>query len=242
MDNKSLRYYFLVIAIILGFIITVQLKSNNTNQGIITISDLVDMQSEIANYTNANKALQESTNEEIAKYNEYENNINETGDVYTAMKNELEKVRNFSGYENVSGPGIIVTMSDSQEKVQPGEDPQWYLIHDFDILSVVNELKAAGAEAITINDERISATSNIRCGGPTINIDGKRHAIPFVIKAIGDPKKLEAVILAPDSVIEPMVIYGIQINVRKVEKLVLEAYDMPYRDKYQKKVEGGETK
>lgn len=240
MNNKGLRYYFLAIAIFLGFIITVQLKSNIAYQGIITISDLVDMKNEIDNYKHENKELTEATNEVMAKYAEYKKNGSSNSDIYNAMKNELEKVDNFIDKEILSGPGIIITLKDSEDPVKAGADPQWYLIHDVDILSIVNELKAAGAEAIAINDERITTTTNIRCGGPTINIDGKRHAIPFVIKAIGDPKTLEAVMLAPD--IQLMEEYGIQINIRKVERLELEAYDGSYKLKYQKKAEGGETK
>jgi len=100
----------------------------------------------------------------------------------------------------------------------------------------------AGAEAISINGERVTATTNIRCGGPTINIDGKRHAAPFIIRAIGDPKALEASALAPDSYIELYMEYtGIQVEIQKVEKLVINGCNNLGKMKYQRKAEGGEA-
>jgi uncharacterized protein YlxW (UPF0749 family) len=98
-------------------------------------------------------------------------------------------------------------MNDSVAKVSEEGTEDLYVIHDADILNIVNELRAAGAEAISINDERVTATSNIRCGGPTINIDGKRHAVPFVIKAIGNPRTLEAGATAPSGYIDLMEYY-----------------------------------
>ena len=107
------------------------------------------------------------------------------------MQNELEKARNYANYYAVQGPGIIMTLNDSQQELAEGEDITWYLIHDIDILEIINELRVAGAEAISINGERVTATTSIRCGGPTIIIDGKRHAAPFIIKAIGDQRHLK---------------------------------------------------
>ena len=66
-----------------------------------------------------------------------------------------------------------------------------YIIHDEDLLRVLNELCAAGAEAISINDQRIVATTEVRCAGPTVSVNNVRSAPPYVIKAIGNPKKFD---------------------------------------------------
>ena len=66
-----------------------------------------------------------------------------------------------------------------------------YIIHDDDLLRVINELRAAGAEAIAINGERIVAMSEIRCAGPTLSVNNNRSAPPYEIKAIGNPNNLE---------------------------------------------------
>ncbi len=241
--NKSwIKYYLFLIAVLMGFMLSMQFKTNRTHEGIVTIPKLLEMQNEINKLKNELKQLSEASDEVIRKYAEYKVSIEETGSIVKSMESELVKIRNYSAYAKVEGPGIIITMNDSDWKLQEGESSDLYVIHDIDVLEVINELKAAGAEAITINDERITGLSNIRCGGPTINIDGKRHAVPFVIKAIGDPKKLEATILAPDSYVDLMEYSGIRVEIAKVEKVTMEGYDIRKDFKYAKKAESGEAK
>ena len=99
----------------------------------------------------------------------------------------------------MKGPGIIVTLNDSKlpypkdmpPGVLPGMAPE-NIIHDTDINQTVNELKTAGAEAISVNDQRLVATSPVRCAGPTVYVNNTMAAPPFVIKAIGDAKTLQA--------------------------------------------------
>ena len=74
---------------------------------------------------------------------------------------------------NVKGPGVSVLIEDSLKPVQSGENPNLYVIHDEDILRIVNELRAGRAEAIAINDQRLIGTSEIRCSGPTIAVNGR---------------------------------------------------------------------
>ena len=77
------------------------------------------------------------------------------------------------------------------EKHPNGTRPVSYThLHDIDVLSVVNELINAGAEAISINDQRWVANTAISCRGNTIDINGERIGAPFVIKAIGLPEYL----------------------------------------------------
>ncbi len=243
MNRKVFIVYMFVLAVVIGFITTVQFKSNTPYQGIVTIPKLLDLQNEIKNVEAENKLLNESIGEQAQKLAEYKAGVETTGSAFGIMQNELERIGNYSDYEQVQGTGIIITLNDSQQEVAEGEDVAWYLIHDIDILEIVNELRMAGAEAIAINDERVTATTSIRCGGPTINIDGKRHAVPFVIKAIGDPKTLEASALAPESYIELYMSYsGIQVEIEKVEKLIIKGYEGRNKQMYQRKAEGGEAK
>lgn len=243
MNKTVYRNYLFVLALILGFITTVQFKSNLTYQGIITIPKLLDLQHEIQNMEKENDKIRESLNESTMKLAEYRSSIENTGSAFSTMEQELIRTRNYSDLEKVQGPGIIITLNDSQREIGEDESVMWYLIHDLDILEIVNELRSAGAEAIAINEERVISTTSIRCGGPTINIDGKRHAVPFIVKAIGDPKKLEASMLAPESYIKLYLEYsGIEVNVQKAEKLIIKGYDSNIKAKYQRKAEGGEAK
>ena len=75
-------------------------------------------------------------------------------------------------------------MKDSLKPIQSGENPNLYVIHDEDILRIVNELRAGGAEAIAINDQRLIGTSEIRCSGPTITVNGKGFGAPLQLKRL----------------------------------------------------------
>ncbi len=243
MNRKAYRYYLFILAAIVGFITAVQLKSNITYQGIITIPKLLDLQNEIRNVESENKQLNDSIREQAMRLAGYKAEVEDTGSAFGVMRNELEKARDYSNYSAVQGPGIIMTLNDSQQEVTEGGDIAWYLIHDLDILEIINELKIAGAEAISINDERVTSTTGIRCGGPTINIDGKRHTVPFVIKAIGDPKVLEASALAPESYIELYMEYtGIQVDIKKAENLTISGYSGRSKLVHQRKTEDGGEK
>lgn len=241
MKKRLTTYYFLFVAIFIGYFLTVQLRSNITPyQGIITIPKVLEMKSDIENLKRESQQLATSISESKIKLDAYENSVNDGGNLLENMKKELEATRAYADYETVQGPGIIINMNDSLDEVREGENPDWYVIHDADILEVINELRAAGAEAIAINDERVTATSNIRCGGPTINIDGKRQAVPFVIKAIGDPKALEASATAPGGYLDLMEYTGIRIDLKKVDNITIKAYDGKPKLKYQTKVKDGE--
>ena len=76
----------------------------------------------------------------------------------------------------MKGPGVTVEMNDAQKPVGSGQDPNLFIIHDDDILAVVNELFAAGAEAMCINGQRVVATTEVRCVGPVIMVNGNRVA------------------------------------------------------------------
>ena len=129
---------------------------------------------------------------EVLKYKEkYDNLLKETEKVdsqlqeqiESATKNnsELEEAKNqindgnkMIGLTEVTGPGIILTIADSDIDSSSVLDPSNFIIHDIDLLKVVNELKNAGAEAISINNQRIILTTPIICGGNIININGEK--------------------------------------------------------------------
>jgi uncharacterized protein YlxW (UPF0749 family) len=240
--NKHRRLYFFIIALLLGVIGTLQIRSNFTYNGIVTISNLLELQNEIENIQNENKLLKESTEEMQIKLKVYKDSLNITGSIYGNMEAELQDTNHIAGMEKVEGSGVIITLNDSIEEVTSDLMLDWILVHDTDILEIVNELRAAGAEAISINDERVIATTSVRCGGPTILIDDKRHAIPFVIKAIGDPNKLYAIATAPDSYIDWLNSRGVRVSFYRADKLIINGYNGRDKLYYQKKIEGGEVK
>lgn len=118
----------------------------------------------------------------------------------TKLLNEnLQEVKQYAGLTDVEGPGIVVTLRDSQKPPQPFIQEQ--IIHDLDVLRVVNELWSSGAEAISINGQRDTVTTSIRCVGPTILVNDQPVASPVRIRAIGDPNTLMGAMNLPGGVL-----------------------------------------
>jgi len=138
---------------------------------------------------------------------------------------ELKNARSFAGLLPLEGPGIEIVLNDRQKDSVLLSNPgmlRFYIVHDSDMLNIINELRAAGAEAISINDTRIMANSRISCGGPIINV-GKyqRFAPPFIIRAIGDPDRLAGAFDSPDSIYHMLKAWGLRIDVKRMDKIVV---------------------
>ncbi len=161
----------------------------------------------------------------------------------TEPNQQLNQAQFLAGMTSVQGPGVIVTLTDSN-KPFPGGLPALLMppniIHDGDINLVVNELKAAGAEAVAVNDQRLVATSSIRCVGPVVNVNNVSQAPPFVIKAIGDPKTLVAAMTLPGGVGTQLKAFDpAMFTVQQAATLTLPAYSGGNTPRYAKPV--GET-
>ena len=127
------------------------------------------------------------------------------------------------GLTDVTGAGVIVTLSDSKKDSSSVLNPSTLLVHDVDILSVVNELKNAGAEAISINDQRIVPTTGISCGGNIIDINGEKVGAPFVIKAIGLPEQL-AGLSRQGGYLELLRGYSVEAELKKSNNITIPKY------------------
>lgn len=140
-----------------------------------------------------------------------------------ASKKELETYRLVAGIIEAQGHGVIVTLEDS-EYANDAQNPSDFIIHEQDVRRVVNELFAAGAEGISINDQRIIHSTAIRCVGPTIIVNNVKSTAPFQIKAIGEHDILYKSLLLPGGVVDTLQIFGISIKTEKSDELVLPAY------------------
>jgi uncharacterized protein YlxW (UPF0749 family) len=95
----------------------------------------------------------------------------------------------------VQGPGVRVTLTDSTRSWAGRADD--LLVHDFDLRDVIGILWLGGAEAISVNGERIVNSTSVYCVGSTILVNDTRLAPPYIIVAIGDPDRLEATLRNP---------------------------------------------
>ena len=148
------------------------------------------------------------------------------------LKLELNKALQDACLTNVRGAGVTVTLEDSTKTIDGVTDLNAYLVHDEDILKVVNELRGAGAEAISVNGQRIISTSEIRCAGTTIFINGERVGAPFIIKAIGDPALLESAMLMRGGYVDGLREWGIGITITRETDVVIPKYNKSISSKF----------
>ena len=113
-------------------------------------------------------------------------------------KNKQEEItlnNNLLGLTNLEGKGIELTVADNpdatSENIGVLDDISKYIVHYNDIIALTNELKNAGAEAISVNGQRIVSSTAITCIGNVIKINDEKVSSPFVIKAIGFPESLK---------------------------------------------------
>ncbi len=172
--------------------------------------------------------LADSLSEYETRLKEFEDKVAKDNTTAKMIQEELENARLAAGLVPLEGPGIEIRLNDRKKDDILMNNPaltNYYIVHDSDLLNVINELRAAGAEAISINESRIMANTRISCGGPTITVGkDQRFAPPFIIRAIGDPDKLMAHFEKPDSIYNELVAWGLDCTIKKVDKISIPRY------------------
>ena len=180
-------------------------------------------------YDNKYKELEKAENE-LEK--ERENSTKNDGDL-KQKEAEITNGNKIIGLSEVTGSGVIVTLTDSKKDISSSLNPSELVVHDLDVLSVINELKNAGAEAISINDQRLTPNSGIICGGNIIDVNGEKVGAPFVIKAIGLPEQLAA-LNRPGGYLVRLKEYSIGVEFKKSNNITIPKYTGTLTYKYAK--------
>jgi uncharacterized protein YlxW (UPF0749 family) len=107
------------------------------------------------------------------------------------LQAQSQKLRRAAGLTALQGPGLSVTLDDAHGDIPAGIDPNDAVVHQSDLQAVVNALWAGGAEAISISEQRVIATSAVRCVGNTLLLNGRVYSPPFPIIAIGPADQMK---------------------------------------------------
>lgn len=226
MKNKK------IISIVLGLMcfaltlgICVQLKTVTGSNSIAgeSTGENDELRAEVLKYKekydNKYKELEEAEEElEKERQSSTENNSE-----LEQKEEEIKQGNKMIGMTEVTGPGVMITLSDSQKDTSTALNVSDLLVHDADVLSVINELKNAGAEAISINDQRLIPTSSIVCAGNVIEINGEKVGAPFEIKAIGLPEQLAA-LSRPGGYLEILKTATVGVELKKSNSITIPKY------------------
>lgn len=232
--NKG-KIILTLFSIIVGFIIAVQIKMKVEFYTPVTIKSLQVTKNEIDNIYKEIAEIDKIIVSKEEKLITLENISKGDDNIIDILIGDLKTNKMHSGNLEIKGPGIVVKMYDNQEKRDWWFNINLDLIHDVDILNIVNDLRVAGAEAISINGERVVSTSEIKCAGPVIRTNGNTSAPPFVIKAIGDPKLLMASVSAPGTngdILKNVYYKGFDVEVD--DSVRIPAYEGRFNFKYAK--------
>lgn len=148
--------------------------------------------------------LQEEVNNLRAENTRLQEVASEGNNASKEINESLKQMRLFAGLTDVEGEGLTVTLTDSKKSAEEIGFIESAIIHDTDVLRVVNELWSAGAEAIAVNGIRVGPATDFRCVGPTILVDQQRIASPVTINAIGDSKTLFGALTLPGGIIDDL--------------------------------------
>lgn len=240
MRDKKTQITLAVLFFILSFAITMQVKSiiKNSSSENGEITRVEEAKEELVK---KDLQIEDLKNRLLAATNDLDNyrkEAEQNTDGAKAMAAELERYKILAGLTDVKGKGVTVTLSDSAAEPDAGKSASSYIIHDSDLRTIVNELRSADAEAISINGERLVSSSEIRCVGPTIIINGNKYVPPFTIKAIGEPDMLEAALKLKGGIIDQLKsLYGFDISIAKAAEIKIEKYSGIVSFKYAKGAE-----
>lgn len=139
-----------------------------------------------------------------------------------------DRLRDVTGLSKVVGPGMRVTLTDAPRTVEvPGLDPNVLVVHQQDIQAFVNALWSGGAQAITLQGERLISTTGIKCVGNTVVLDGVPYSPPYVIEAISDPPALDYALSTSPEVKtygKYSDTYGLGLRVETLDELTAKPY------------------
>lgn len=220
--KRKIPYKSVVIcSAILGIFISLQLKTLNLeNNGMTTSKKGNELAVELKGLKKKEEELKleiETIKESIDKYkgNKGEN----------AIQSEIKKYEILAGFTDVEGKGIEIKIEENNDGIQ-GVNSDNSIIYNYDLLlSMINKLNSAQANAISINSERVVSNSYIELKEDNLYINNTEIKAPFTIKVIGDPDTLSSALQIKYGIIWEMEkYYDIKVEIEKKEKVKVDAY------------------
>ena len=233
--SKSLIISIAITSFVLGLTMVIQFKTvTETDIAGIELMREAELRTELASWKSKYEDATLKIDETNYKIEEYSKEIEENNNISELLAREVYEAEVIAGYTDVMGPGIIITLEDT-DKMQITAD---------DLMSLLNELKLAGAEAISINNQRIVSLTDIS------NIDYKfimvntakeigkaRIESPYVIKAIGNQKYLESAISIKYGFLDSMKSSGKVASYVLDNNIMILKYDGTLEYKYASEIE-----
>lgn len=204
-------------ALILTMVMFTQFKTvDETDITAIETMRETELRTELASWKEQYEELEKKIEDRENKINEYKQELENDKNESTLLESEVKEAEAYLGYTSLKGQGIIVTLKDNEFKNIDYED----------LLRLVNELNIAGAEAISINDERIVSMSEITLiNNRIVVVNANRISGPYIVKAIGDKKYLESALTIKGGYIDEIKVSEKDIEYETSDNIIIPAYN-----------------
>lgn len=190
-----------------------------------------ELRTQLANWKEKYEETNQKYEETVSKINEYKQTKQSNEETEKLVDEELKQVNMSLGKTDVEGPGIEVILRET-------DNEEISKINADDLLVIVNALKLAGAEAISINDERIINMSDIvnintsNSYNLFVKVNGQRILAPYVVKAIGNQTYLESGLIGNGGYVDELKKQGHDISIEKINKIKITKYNDEIKTKY----------
>lgn len=231
--NKTMYLSIGAITMILGIMLAIQFRSNRYIEQGVPADRAQELQVEYSKLDKDTRKLDREIEDLSYKLEQAKKGQLQAG---AAMQDELKKATIGAGLVTVSGPGIEVVLDNPPNQTRR---TGIFIVRDDDLLRVVNDLRGAGAEAISINGHRMISSSEIRLAGTFININLERTEPPFHILAIGNPDKLKSSLEISGGLVDYFKELGIVIKIQPQNNLTVPAYNRNLQYSFVKPVRKG---
>lgn len=216
------------VSLLVGLVLTAHTKQGSDSYDTVSLKTVESLREEISSMDRKIERIDSDIQRKRAEVEEMKVTSGQGDEArLESIRQAIGGLKLHSGLIDVEGPGIELIIADNMSDEIVGKNVNDDIIHDSDIQIIINDLKRAGAEAISINGQRLISRSEIKCGGPVIKINQRSSANPFIISAIGDPKLLSAAIQGPGSYARMLRdVYRIEVGVNEFERLRVPKYNM----------------
>lgn len=233
MKNNEANTFVFIASVIIGILISMNVSfSRSSEMVILSAKQYQDAYNQKNKLYNDILGLLEQYDKYSSKLEKYKNNEQSQEQVTAGIAEELKENEMVLGKTAVEGQGIKINLNDaSTEDVENAFDYQLRLVHNTDIIQVLNDLRNAGAEAISINGQRIVDSSEVYCSGPFLRVNGVKIAAEFSIYAIGNKEVLYNYMMSNENYIKTLMVRKIKVKVEQSDKIQIPAYtDQPKLD------------
>lgn len=233
MKIKS-KCLFVCFCIVVGFLMATQMQISKGQKLYVSPKIMDEYQVAIESEKQSIFQIEERILETEKKLREYEKLAAEDNDadILAEMQEKRDNYKLVSHSTKVRGQGISIYLDDATRDLLEEEPVGNVLVHDSDLLTILNDLFASGAEAVSVNGHRIANGSAISCSGYTVRINGQFEARPFRIKAIGSADRLSSALLGLDGYGTLLKDYGLIFKVVIEDKLEIPSFPEERRYQY----------